>query len=509
MTGLLPHAVQWVTAQPLWDASAAGAPRLAVPEILRFDTDKFMDDLAARLNARAGPDLSGLPAVHETFRELVPGDPGDPAGTVRKLYQPAHGRFYLVAANLVCRLPGLPDHVIDAGRQDRVFFVLRRLDENGDEEAWVADAADPKKQARLWKVLSTKEAKEAIDPDEDRLPMFPVNYAVDGKKRRLLVGFVPVASAETYVSADTVAAPDAEGPPYTIEGDARIATPYAQLFGTTQPNEDLEKEATRFLLLDFADLLQKKLPAVWSALNGGSAIPSSDAAFPLYSTLVGTAVEAGSAVTWSKAIGEAFAAAAQISAGADGGVTYNLRRCTLNPSLLQTRLHGALAKSTVPAPTPKLPVPKLQGPGLQTYVLRCAYVRPRCGALCKDVVSAPTDPFVLASYWDPDAPQRQVRIEMPVPSVASLRKFKKNVGFVMSTELRKKMSKIPGLDQILKGNLDAGSDFALGEICSFSLPIITLIAFIVMFIFLILLNIVFWWLPFLKICIPIPVPRKK
>lgn len=507
MTGLLRHEVQWVTAQPLWDASPAGAPKLAVPEILRFDSDKFMDDLAARLDARNGPDLSGLPAVHEIFRELVPGDPGDPEGTIRKLYQPAHGRFYLLAANLVCRLPGLPDHVVDATRQDKIFFVLRRLDENGDEEAWVAEAADPKKHA--WKALSTKEAREAIDPHEDRLPMFPVNYAVAGKKRRLLVGFVPVASAETYVSADTVAAPDAEGPPYTGEGDARIAIPYAQLFGTAHPDENLEEEATRFLLLDFADLLQKKLPAVWNAISGGNAIPSSDAAFPLYSTLVGTPVEAGSSVTWAKAIGEAFAAAPQISAGGDGGVTYNLRKCTLNPSLLQARLRDALAKSTVVAPTPKLPVPKLQSPGLQTYVLRCAYVRPRCGALCKDVVSAPTDPFVLASYWDPDAPQRQVRIEMPVPSVASLRKFKKNVGFVMSTELRKKMSKIPGLDRILKGDLDSGSDFALGEICSFSLPIITLIAFIVMFIFLILLNLVFWWMPFLKICIPIPVPRKK
>ena len=35
--------------------------------------------------------------------------------------------------------------------------------------------------------------------------------------------------------------------------------------------------------------------------------------------------------------------------------------------------------------------------------------------------------------------------------------------------------------------------------------IIFLVAFIVMFIFLILLNIIFWWLPFLKICFPIPV----
>ena len=37
-------------------------------------------------------------------------------------------------------------------------------------------------------------------------------------------------------------------------------------------------------------------------------------------------------------------------------------------------------------------------------------------------------------------------------------------------------------------------------------PIGTLLIPIVMFIFLILLNIVFWWLPFLKICFPVPIP---
>ena len=30
-----------------------------------------------------------------------------------------------------------------------------------------------------------------------------------------------------------------------------------------------------------------------------------------------------------------------------------------------------------------------------------------------------------------------------------------------------------------------------------------------MFIFLILLNICFFWMPFLKICLPIPVPAQK
>jgi hypothetical protein len=42
-------------------------------------------------------------------------------------------------------------------------------------------------------------------------------------------------------------------------------------------------------------------------------------------------------------------------------------------------------------------------------------------------------------------------------------------------------------------------------ICSFSIPIITLCALIVLMIFLSLLNIIFWWMPFLKICFPIPV----
>jgi hypothetical protein len=54
------------------------------------------------------------------------------------------------------------------------------------------------------------------------------------------------------------------------------------------------------------------------------------------------------------------------------------------------------------------------------------------------------------------------------------------------------------------GKGDGGNGLGLGWICSFSLPIITLCAFIVLNIFLQLFNLIFFWLPFLKICIPIP-----
>ena len=44
-----------------------------------------------------------------------------------KLYQPAHQRYYLVASSLVCGRAGLPDRAINAGRQEKVSYVMRRM----------------------------------------------------------------------------------------------------------------------------------------------------------------------------------------------------------------------------------------------------------------------------------------------------------------------------------------------------------------------------------------------
>ena len=139
----------------------------------------------------------------------------------------------------------------------------------------------------------------------------------------------------------------------------------------------------------------------------------------------------------------------------------------------------------------------LPGDERQTYFLRLIYE----AGPCVQVVSAPTSPFTFAKFFDPEAPARHIRIELPSP--ADLRKFKRGVGMEMPSELRNLM------DRVNKGMLDGGGlgptpGWELAMICSFSIPIITLVAFIVMFIFLIALNFIFWWLPFLKICFPIP-----
>jgi hypothetical protein len=51
---------------------------------------------------------------------------------------------------------------------------------------------------------------------------------------------------------------------------------------------------------------------------------------------------------------------------------------------------------------------------------------------------------------------------------------------------------------------DTGGGIALDWICGFNIPIITLCAFVVLNIFLSLLNLLFFWLPFVKICVPVP-----
>jgi hypothetical protein len=123
---------------------------------------------------------------------------------------------------------------------------------------------------------------------------------------------------------------------------------------------------------------------------------------------------------------------------------------------------------------------------------------------CAPVLSEESDSFIFARVFDPDAPARQIRIELPNIGIKDLRKFKRGVGMQMPPDLRALMNRV-NTDMLKGSGLLPGLDtYGIAMICSFSIPIITLVAFIVMFIFLILFNIIFWWLPFLRICFPVP-----
>jgi hypothetical protein len=541
-----PH-VQWVTAAPLWGTAMQTSGALQGPALLRFASDTFMQDLSTLL-ATAPDTLSTYIARPESFRALAAGSADDwhPQLSQLKLYQPAHGHFYLLAAHLVCRAAGLPDKVVDSTRAEKVGFVLRRIGPNNEEMAWAVSPGTAT-AGRAWQPLTADSNGEylTLAPDEEVLPMFPLTFCNNGRRRRLLAGLVPTSSRETFQAAQSlspfVTTLDPKNPvdprmerleTIVISRLNDLKAPLHDPTGLTQPEIDkikaerdkAEKEASLFLLLDFADFLSTKLGDLWQALKG-RVRPSGAELGRLYDTL-GAVVDSSLAdtSTWRDALvatldkRDAIIGELPLDGGSSSLPTYNLRHTPLDPEALRSQLDAvfkvvpatAPAQSGAPGPIPGVPpVPKLDPAAGVQYVLRCVYRRPQCGPFQPDVVSLATERFAIASFFDFDAPARPIRITMPVDtSVAGLRKFNKNVAFIISDKLRQQMNSVTDLKQVLDGNLASGQEFDLGVICSFSIPIITICALIVLLIFINLLNIVFWWLPFVRICFPISLKGK-
>lgn len=152
------------------------------------------------------------------------------------------------------------------------------------------------------------------------------------------------------------------------------------------------------------------------------------------------------------------------------------------------------------------------------FVVRCVFQRPECGALFPPMVSMATRQIIMAPFFDPDAPQRTVRISLPIDiSPAGLRKFKKNTQFLISGMLCGKIKKIrkltladivlsvlpwpfhKDLPEIGPTGSCSGSQ-SMGLFCSLSIPIVTLCALIMLLIIANLFDMFFRWIPALFRC---------
>jgi hypothetical protein len=251
------HDVDWVTASPLWKPyldrkkrpSDQGDPiespiAFRQPAILRFTNDTFMEDflkvattnpeqlhewhvqketwripapiplvvLPPRNNSKAQV-AATLPALEDDLTEEQRWELNqqDPV----KLYQPANQRFYLVTANLVCRIPGLPDKMLNFSKDEKVSFVLRRLIK-GKEYALIDEAWYP------FSSVNNEQAIEKLQPGEQQFPMFPVTYyaEADGHKRRMFAGLVPVSGREKYINAEIKSEPPPKSSTDNISGSA-------------------------------------------------------------------------------------------------------------------------------------------------------------------------------------------------------------------------------------------------------------------------------------------------
>ncbi len=185
-----------------------------------------------------------------------------------------------------------------------------------------------------------------------------------------------------------------------------------------------------------------------------------------------------------------------------------------------------------PAPAPPVPFAARLRDALVTtqgdegwFVLRCAYVRCDCGPLQPTVLSAASQRFQLASFFDSDAPARPIRIALPVDTTpAGMRKFNKNTAFVISDVLCGQMQRAKGLgfgDLVLSvlpwpfhkdldiggdgiGPCESGPNVSIGMICSLSIPIITICALILLIMIVLVLDLIFKWIPWFIMCFPLP-----
>lgn len=500
------EAIDWLQPMPLWRLDQQDYTGLFTPALLEFQTDDFMDEFFAAAQARRA----------DALRAAVLGPPEQ---GVAKLYQPVHGRFYLVCCSLCCRVPGFPDRVVRLEDGERVFFVLRRL-VNGIEYAWTGSDPD-----RRWEPVPG--AGRTLLPGEERLSMAETTTSAG---RSLFFGYVPVASGATF--KQTAPADGALIDTRIEEFGARFTQPITGMLdqdGNLTPNtmsigltdDTLARTVSVYVLLEGWEWLLQELPDVAAVLasDAGAALLAPKLA-EKQSLLDGLeAIELAPGLSLQQAF--TTVAQQQVTLNQVGGVEgntaldalgfdgrYNLKYSGAGSHPLQNDLLGLieLVRAALSDERPPLTLPKLAPRDDETYTLRCVYARPQCEEQAV-VISRRSLIFRLAPFFDSDAPARPIRIPLPGDvSIAGMRKFKKNVSFMMSNAMRRKMNTVLGKEQdMLDGNQPNAEDsFDLAFICSFSIQIIFIIAFMLLLIFVFVFNIVFWWIAFFRICFPIP-----
>ena len=488
---------QWLKPSALWnpDAKDFAQAELFVPRLLKYASDDFVEDFLAD---------AGQPAAAALAARVL-ATTSQPA----KLFQPAHGVFHLVCASLCCRIPGFPDRQLRPEHQEKVGFVIRRVEDDGSESGWLADG-------RGWLPLGSQ-PQRLLGGDETRLPLLPAPCA---NGRRLWFGYLPTASAETYKTAPKARedTPNVPLDPRIDDELARFVTPLkagphsepSALDAIAAENQRLAVSV--YLLLELAEFVGRHFKPLLAVLPGNPATTLPGAGQTellrwLQQQQIGRAPHRQSLAQALRSIDDHAALLNGEGGLANDDTTFGdaFRLECISEDFVETltqRVRAALDSAV-----PLLEMPRLAPSGDERYVVRCVYERPLC-ARRPLTVSAASVQFRFATFFDTDAPARPIRIALPTDvSPAALRKFRKGITFMISASMQRKIAMLTGKEKgLLKGD-DPNSEQSVPDLafmCSFSIQIIFIIAFFLLMIFAVVFNLIFWWLPFFRICIPIP-----
>lgn len=443
-------------------------------------------------------------------------------------------------------------------------LVVRRVRPGGGHEAWMQDAA---KMMRGWVPLTDDEQDPDPAFRRPRLTtgiaaldarlgigavtIDPLSESVSGlfvappevcaaNKKTLLYGLIPVASSEySEAPPQNGTVPNEPGEDIPLQTLRVIFPVYVS---GTESSVPLRLDANRHLELDFQNVEDKfvsvlrwllelqafedtpEAQAVMAALNrltmgvdrGGL---DADIEAPFAGTIIN--IGAGLGFNLNLAVPNVTVQAgdfiktmafrlrdseADLTAGdkpALSGATISWNITSSQGDAVLLALRGLMKKRLVTLNLPQGEM-RFDRPGVQ-YQVR-AFVRVRRPGCPPDTWWSPySQPFEIAPWHENNGKVPPVRVELPDMNRDALKALKPNVAFVLPPALYDFLEKNKLNNFLPDGSASRGDgSLTIEWICSFSIPIITLCAFIVLNIFLSLFNIVFNWAFFIKICLPIP-----
>ncbi len=485
------------------------------------------DDFVASFLAELGSD-EGRKQLTATVRNA-----GERAPSL-KLYQPVHRSFQLAVFEAICDIPGEPR--LDPAHIESAGMVVRRFNPGtGQREGWMKLGGE----VRGWVPLTDPRALDG-DPDPTRRKAaFPAGHPTldalvesalgapvpyeesvsllfvapphvcAAARRTILYGLVPVASSE-LVSGKAAPPPRYEEDelrdmlaPYfsdsvgvSLEGIAgkTYSYRYSDEVAADGSLSSAARDAAGQRLEQLAAFL-RKLVSVFNAFES----TAMKAALNRLSLPYGNS---------RRPMGDALAEAADVFVR--GRPDRRFRLPDSWPRVSSSDV-AALVRSGAEASNTRLGtlMPRRGRFDLPDarYEVR-AFVRVRRDDGCPPAImwSTPSQPFRIAPWYE-SGRLPPVQVSLPAVTRDNARNFLPNVAFQVPSNIFDLLSRNKAKD-FLEEKAQEGR-FGLDWICGFNIPIITLCAFIVLSIFLALLNIIFWWLPFIKICFPIPRSGKK
>jgi hypothetical protein len=524
----------------------AGLGAGAAPLILQRSDDDFITAVLDELRSPQG--RTRLLASRANAR----------AGQVLKLFQPVQRQHHLLLLRAWCDEPGTPR--IDPSRVESAGLVVRRvrrgaqavhegwMRSRGEARGWLSlqriggPAHEPDAQRRLLLgrtgVADVDQALIALDAqredsalNEHVLPLFVAPPDVcQATGQTLFYGLVPTISGERAPGAapfdeDGRFGPDSsdfrqhlvqalrgEHMDFALAGES-VQTAWAEAaeIATDSKPAGLSSEhwnrlrpggAHRTAMQRLLRLL-RQLVIECDAIDGTHATAQALRAQLAAITLPLPQREGETTARSSSA--EAFVrAAARVLVERDPNAprpempTHWPALGSVQAQALRRALHAALAQRFAQLNA----APGRFDDASARYVLRCfVRLKPECGCPARTVWSAESEPFVIAPWYEA-AGAPPARIDLPDLSDRNLLKsLKPNVSFAVPPALQGLLAGNP--KDLMEGK-GGGTPLGIGWICSFSIPVITFCAFIVLSIFLGLFDLIFRWLAFIKICLPFP-----